>query len=239
MTQQPDNPFVSRGGLKLRCALDAFPEHAEPAGLWCADLGCSTGGFTDCLLQAGAERVFAVDTAYGELAWKLRQDERVAVLERSNALHVDVPAEVIDRGGVDLVVIDLGWTVQAKAIPAALRWIQMERGPGASLGSHSELTPTPGSEPRLAPGPRLESGLDRDPRIITLIKPHYEVAKSELGPKGVLDPVRAAEVTEDVLAAMPGLGVRVLGCVESPIIGGKKKGRGTGNKEWLAVVAPG
>lgn len=239
MTQPPDNPFVSRGGLKLRCALDAFPEHAEPAGLWCADLGCSTGGFTDCLLQAGAERVFAVDTAYGELAWKLRQDERVTVLERSNALHVDVPAEVTDRGGVDLVVIDLGWTVQAKAIPAALRWIQIERGPGASPGSHSELTPTPGSEPRLAPGPRLESGLVRDPRIITLIKPHYEVAKSELGPKGVLDPVRAAEVTEDVLAAMPGLGVRVLGCVESPIIGGKKKGRGTGNKEWLAVVAPG
>ena len=239
MTQPPDNPFVSRGGLKLRCALDAFPEHAEPAGLWCADLGCSTGGFTDCLLQAGAERVFAVDTAYGELAWKLRQDERVTVLERSNALHVDVPAEVTDRGGVYLVVIDLGWTVQAKAIPAALRWIGSGRGPGAGLASPSETAPIPGSEPRLAPGPRLAGGLGRDARIITLIKPHYEVAKSELGPKGVLDPVRAAEVVEDVLAAMPGLGVRVLGCVESPIIGGKKKGRGTGNKEWLAVVSPG
>ena len=253
MTEQPDNPFVSRGGLKLRCALDAFPEHAEPAGLWCADLGCSTGGFTDCLLQAGAERVFAVDTAYGELAWKLRQDERVTVLERSNALHVDVPAEVTDRGGVDLVVIDLGWTVQAKAIPAALRWIQMERGPGASLGSdpgvceeiaarepEAQARDGDTEEPSLALRARQEAGdVRRSPRIITLIKPHYEVAKSELGPKGVLDPVRAAEVTEDVLAAMPGLGVRVLGCVESPIIGGKKKGRGTGNKEWLAVVAPG
>jgi len=239
MTQQPDNPFVSRGGLKLRHALDAFTTHTDPTGLWCADLGCSTGGFTDCLLQAGAERVFAVDTAYGELAWKLRQDDRVTVLERSNALHVDVPAEVNDRGGVDLIVIDLGWTPQSKAIPAALRWIQPERGPGASPGSGASGGEEREEGPRLAPGPRQEGVPGRPPRIITLIKPHYEVNKNELGPKGVLDPVRAAEVVEDVLAKMPGLGVRVLGCVESPITGGKKKGKGTGNKEWLAVVEPG
>ncbi len=72
-----DCPFVSRGGLKLAAALDAFD--LEPTGFQCADLGCSTGGFTDCLLQRGAAHVFAVDTAYGELAWKLRQDERVTV----------------------------------------------------------------------------------------------------------------------------------------------------------------
>ncbi|MEM7754457.1 MAG: SAM-dependent methyltransferase [Planctomycetota bacterium] len=123
MSEVPaDQPsFVSRGGLKLHHAIAHFA--LDPSGLWCADLGCSTGGFTDCLLQAGAERVFAVDTAYGELAWKLRQDERVEVLERSNALHVEVPAEVTTRGGVDLVVIDLGWTAQRRAIPAALRWL--------------------------------------------------------------------------------------------------------------------
>lgn len=113
--------FVSRGGLKLEHAINEFD--LDPGGLWCADLGCSTGGFTDCLVQRGAERVYAVDTAYGELAWKLRQDERVVVLERSNALHVEVPAEVGERGGVDLVVIDLGWTPQKRAIPAALRWL--------------------------------------------------------------------------------------------------------------------
>ena len=113
--------YVSRGGLKLRHALDEFG--VDPAGLWGADLGCSTGGFTDVLIRAGAERVFAVDTAYGELAWTLRQHERVVVMERSNALHVDAPGEVVARGGVDLVVIDLGWTPQSRAIPAALKWL--------------------------------------------------------------------------------------------------------------------
>ncbi|MEO1237293.1 MAG: SAM-dependent methyltransferase [Planctomycetota bacterium] len=120
MTPSPDPPrFASRGGLKLDAALDHFG--VDVAGAACADLGCSTGGFVDCLLQRGAARVFAVDTAYGELAWKLRQDPRVAVLERTNALHVDPPAEAAQACGV--VTLDLGWTKQAKAIPAALRWL--------------------------------------------------------------------------------------------------------------------
>jgi 23S rRNA (cytidine1920-2'-O)/16S rRNA (cytidine1409-2'-O)-methyltransferase len=117
-----DNPFVSRGGLKLRHALGEFG--IDPAGLTCADLGCSTGGFTDCLLRAGAARVYAVDTAYGELAWSVRTDPRVRVMERTNALHAEPP-----EGGVDLVVIDLGWTKQALAVPAALRWLK----PGGGL----------------------------------------------------------------------------------------------------------
>lgn len=119
MRAERDCPFVSRGGLKLRHALDAF--HIDPAGCTCADLGCSTGGFTDCLLQAGAARVYSVDTAYGQFAWKLRTDDRVTLLERSNALHTDPPDRV--GRGVDLVVIDLGWTRQSLAIPAALRWL--------------------------------------------------------------------------------------------------------------------
>ncbi len=112
----PVNPYVSRGGLKLQHAIDTFA--LDVTALVCADLGCSTGGFTDCLLQRGAARVFAVDTAYGQLAWKLRNDDRVTVMERSNALHVEPPERV------DLVVIDLGWTRQDKAIPAALKWIK-------------------------------------------------------------------------------------------------------------------
>lgn len=201
---QDPNPFVSRGGLKLQRAMDVFG--LDVAGFWCADLGCSTGGFTDCLLQARAGRVFSVDTAYGELAWKVRTDERVVVMERTNAVHADPPGEVVERGGVDLVVIDLGWTAQAKAIPAALRWVRTESG--------------------------------RPGRIVSLIKPHYEVGKDELGAGGVLDPDRAQAVTDQVCAAMPGLGVRVLGCVESPVLGGKKKGKGTGNREWLALLEP-
>lgn len=109
--------FVSRGGLKLHHALTEFA--IDATGLVCADLGCSTGGFTDCLLQAGAAKVHSVDTAYGELAWKLRNDPRVVVTERTNALHAVPPAD-----GVDLVVVDLGWTVQRLVIPAALKWLR-------------------------------------------------------------------------------------------------------------------
>jgi 23S rRNA (cytidine1920-2'-O)/16S rRNA (cytidine1409-2'-O)-methyltransferase len=108
--------FVSRGGEKIAHALRAFA--IDPRGFVCADLGCSTGGFTDCLLQAGAARVYAVDTAYGQLAWTLRNDPRVVVMERTNALHADPPEPV------DLATLDLSWTPQRLAIPAALRWLK-------------------------------------------------------------------------------------------------------------------
>ncbi len=118
-TPEPRSPeggdYVSRGGHKLAAALDRFG--VSPAGLVCADLGCSVGGFTDCLLRRGAPKVYAVDTAYGELAWRLRRDERVVVLERTNALHLDLP----ERPGV--IVIDAGWTRQHLILPVALRLI--------------------------------------------------------------------------------------------------------------------
>jgi len=116
--------FVSRGGLKLQHALSSFD--IDPTGWRCADLGASTGGFTDCLLKAGASEVYAVDTGYGILAWTLRNDDRVHVMERSNALHTSPPPEVIDAGGLNLVVIDLGWTRQQHALPAARQWIHDE-----------------------------------------------------------------------------------------------------------------
>jgi 23S rRNA (cytidine1920-2'-O)/16S rRNA (cytidine1409-2'-O)-methyltransferase len=114
----PSHSFVSRGGLKLQHALTTF--NFSPAGLTCADLGANIGGFTDCLLQSGAAKVYAVDTGYGTLAWKLRTDPRVITLERSNALHLAPAAP----GGVDLVVLDMGWTPQRLCIPAALRWLK-------------------------------------------------------------------------------------------------------------------
>ncbi len=112
--REPDHPYVSRGGVKLAGALDAFDY--EPAGKTVADFGASTGGFTDCLLQRGAAKVFAIDVGYGQLHNKLRQDERVVVMERCNARHLksaDVPEPV------DLVVIDASFIGLEKLLPAA------------------------------------------------------------------------------------------------------------------------
>lgn len=109
--------FVSRAGFKLQHALEAFG--VAVTGLDCADFGCNAGGFTDCLLQRGARRVVALDTGYGMLDWRLRNDARVDVRERTNALHAPTPSD-----GVDLVVMDLAWTCQRHAVPAALRWLR-------------------------------------------------------------------------------------------------------------------
>ncbi|MDD5475420.1 MAG: SAM-dependent methyltransferase, partial [Syntrophales bacterium] len=82
-----DNPFVSRGGLKLKHALDVFG--IDASGKTALDVGASTGGFTDCLLQGGARRVYSLDVGYGQIAWKLRLDERVKVFERTNIRYFD------------------------------------------------------------------------------------------------------------------------------------------------------
>ncbi len=108
------SPYVSRGGHKLEGGLDAF--EVSPEGLICADLGASTGGFTDCLLQRGATRVYAVDVGYGQLAWKLRQDPRVVVMERTNARHLEQLPEA-----PALMVADLSFISITKVLPALLR----------------------------------------------------------------------------------------------------------------------
>jgi len=95
------SPYVSRGGLKLAAALDFF--EVAPRDMVCADIGSSTGGFTDCLLKYGARKVFAIDVGYGQLAWKLRQDERVVVMERCNARYLTL--EDLDEP-IDLAVVD-------------------------------------------------------------------------------------------------------------------------------------
>jgi 23S rRNA (cytidine1920-2'-O)/16S rRNA (cytidine1409-2'-O)-methyltransferase len=108
--------FVSRAGQKLQHALTHFA--VDVTGLTCADLGCSTGGFTDCLLKNGAARVYAVDTGYGVLDWNLRNDKRVITLERTNAMHVSLPE------AVDLVTIDVAWTRQRHILPSAKRLLK-------------------------------------------------------------------------------------------------------------------
>jgi 23S rRNA (cytidine1920-2'-O)/16S rRNA (cytidine1409-2'-O)-methyltransferase len=188
--------FVGRGGLKLQHALSTFA--VDPRGLVCADLGCNVGGFTDCLLQQGAAKVYAVDTGYGALAWTLRNDPRVVVMERTNALHAT------PREAVDLVVIDLGWTPQRHAIGPALAWLK----PGG--------------------------------RVISLIKPHYEVPRTEkaLLNQGVLSEPDAEVIVKRVMSELPTLGVEILGLTRSPIEGGASKGNKRGNAEWLVHVRP-
>jgi|SRR3989338_628287 len=106
-------PYVSRAGEKLEHALKSF--NISVADLICADFGSSTGGFVDCLLQSGVKKVYAVETAYGVLDWKLRNDPRVVVMERKNAMHIELPEKV------DLVSIDASWTKLEKIVPNALK----------------------------------------------------------------------------------------------------------------------
>lgn len=110
---QPEK-FVSRGGYKLEHALDHF--HLDVTGLTAVDLGASTGGFTDCLLQRGAARVHAVDVGQGQLAWKLRQDARVVVMEKTNARHLQ-PGQF--PAPAALAVIDCSFISLKKILPAA------------------------------------------------------------------------------------------------------------------------
>lgn len=113
-----DHPYVSRGGLKLKGALDAF--QIDVRDLVALDVGASTGGFTDCLLQEGARRVYALDVGYGQLAWKLRTDPRVICIERTNIRYFDGTGMDVP---VDLVTIDASFISLKLVIPAALKFL--------------------------------------------------------------------------------------------------------------------
>ena len=115
---QPPSAFVSRGGDKLAAAMDAFSIDGQ--GLIAMDVGASTGGFTDCLLQRGVSRVYAVDVGYGQLDWKIRNDSRVVVLERSNIRHLN-PLTVPDS--IDLVVIDVSFISLELVIPCIMKFL--------------------------------------------------------------------------------------------------------------------
>lgn len=213
-----EQTFASRGGLKLAAALDAFG--VEPRGWTCADLGASVGGFTDCLLQHGAANVYSVDTAYGQLAWSLRQDERVVVLERTNVLHFD-PAPIDGFEGCDLAVLDLGWTRQQHAIPAALRWLKQTDGARVI----SLIKPHYEASREAARGGRSPDARGGDAKG----------GRGKSHRRGVLSDEEAEATLQRVLDEMSSLGVNVLATIESPIRGGGKRGGGPGNREWLAL----
>lgn len=168
-----ENPlrYVSRGGLKLEAALDRFG--VDPAGRACADLGASTGGFTDCLLQRGAARVYAVDVGYGQLAWKLRQDARVVVMERTNARALTGFPEV-----VTLIVGDLSFISLTLILPA----VRLLLAPGgeAVVLVKPQFEVARGD---VGPGGRVEAGL----RPVALARVATEAAAQGFSVLGSMD----------------------------------------------------
>ena len=181
-------PYVSRGGLKLAAALVQF-EVLVTAKV-CLDIGASTGGFSDCLLQHGAARVVAVDVGHGQLDWKLRNDPRVEVREQVNARYLQ-PGDFAER--FDMVVLDVSFISLTKILPV------------------------------------LPPLLARPAVVIPLIKPQFEVGRSEVGKGGIVrDPAAQARVVQEICACAEGLGLAVRGVMDSPILGAD------GNREFLA-----
>ena len=126
-------PFVSRAGEKLDHALKEFA--IDVRGKVAADFGSSTGGFVDCLLQRGAEKVYAIETGYGTLDWKLRNDSRVVVMERENAMHVALPE------AVGFASIDTSWTKLDKVLPNVVKNLLPDAEIVALLKPHYEAEP--------------------------------------------------------------------------------------------------
>jgi 23S rRNA (cytidine1920-2'-O)/16S rRNA (cytidine1409-2'-O)-methyltransferase len=187
-TEDPAFRYVGRGGVKLEAALEHFK--INPTNLLCLDVGASTGGFTDCLLQHGAERVVAIDVGHNQIDWRLRTDGRVEVREGSNARFL-TPQDFSER--FDLAVMDVSFISATTILPAIVPLLT-ERG-----------------------------------RIVTLIKPQFEVGKGEVGSGGIVrDPEQHARVIARVNQAAVSLGLEVEGVIESPIRGGD------GNIEFLA-----
>jgi 23S rRNA (cytidine1920-2'-O)/16S rRNA (cytidine1409-2'-O)-methyltransferase len=121
--KEADHPYVSRGALKLVKGLDAFA--IDPAGKIALDIGASTGGFTDVLLRRGAARVYAIDVGYGQLAWSLRQDPRVVVLERQNARNMDL---ALVPEACDLAVIDVSFISLTLVLPRVAELLRPPAG---------------------------------------------------------------------------------------------------------------
>ena len=212
--------FVSRGGEKLEAALQAF--NVDVGGAVCADVGASTGGFTDCLLQHGAQRVYAIDVGQGILDWKLRIDKRVVVMEGTNARHL----ERLDEP-VDLVTIDASFISLKVLLPVVKGWFSPPGGDGQSHVGRPTLDRTSRGRPTLD---RTSRG-----RVIPLIKPQFEAGRRLVGRgKGVIrDAAIHRQVLLDVLAYARGEGYTAAGLIRSPLTGPK------GNVEFLALLTCG
>jgi 23S rRNA (cytidine1920-2'-O)/16S rRNA (cytidine1409-2'-O)-methyltransferase len=204
-----DLKYVSRGGLKLEKALEHW--QVEVAGRVCVDVGASTGGFTDCLLQAGAARVIAIDTGYGQMAARLRSDPRVRLLERTNARYLK-PDDIAEAAS--LVCVDVSFISATLVLPAVMRAVASRRSPVASGGGRDARL-TAGETPAL-----LE--------LIVLVKPQFEAGREKVGKGGIVrDPEVQQAAVEKVRRAVEELGGHDLEVIESPILGAE------GNREFL------
>ncbi len=225
--------YVSRGGEKLEHALHSFG--LDVGGLVCADIGSSTGGFTDCLLQHGASRVYAVDVGKGQLDYRLRQDPRVVVMEGVNARRLEGLPEAVDFVTVDVSFISL------RLVLPVVRMLLAPPGPDG------RLKPAPREDVegrlRLAPhggvpsaGVRIHPDRGGDGArgsIVVLFKPQFEAAKAEVPRGGVIrDAVLQATLIGRFAAWCVGNGFRVLDLVASPILGAE------GNREFLVWLRP-
>jgi len=187
---KPTRKYVSRGALKLESALDYF--RVDLQGKTALDIGASTGGFTDCMLQRGAEKVYAVDVGYGQLDWKLRNDPRVIVLEKINARFLTrehVP-ELID-----ICVIDVSFISLTLILPNAVALLKP------------------------------------DGTILPLIKPQFELQRSEVGKGGIVrDPRLHQKAQDKIVAFVNDLGQVVAGIAPAAIKGAD------GNQEFFACI---
>ncbi|MFC2054173.1 TlyA family RNA methyltransferase [Chloroflexota bacterium] len=185
--------YVSRGGDKLAAALDSF--QFDVKGLVCADVGASTGGFTDCLLQNGAARVYAIDVAKGILHWKIRQDPRVVVMEKQNARYLERLPEP-----VRVITVDASFISLQILLPVFKGWFQRDN-------------------PSISPEIRENEGNS----IIALIKPQFEAGREEASrSRGVIrDPSVHHQVLSDVLNFSIELEYGVNGLIRSPLRGPK------------------
>jgi len=200
--------FVSRGGEKLEAALHAFK--VQVTNRVCADVGASTGGFTDCLIQHGAARVFAIDVGEGILDWKLRQDPRITVMEGTNARFLNRLPEP-----VSLVTIDVSFISLKILIPVVKSWFMPSLTSLCNNGIGSE------NRTDLIKGD-----------VIALIKPQFEAGRQVAARgKGVIhDPLVHRQVLLDVLTFAQQTGYGLQGLIRSPLLGPK------GNAEFLAYL---
>ncbi len=223
------SPYVSRGGEKLAKALEEFAIPVQ--GRICLDGGISTGGFTDCLLQAGAKRVYGIDVGYGQVAWNLRNDERVVLRERTNLRHLQ-PADLYGEPP-PTPPYQGGETGQDLSPPYQGEETGQDLSPpypdGETGGVYADLGVVDVSFISLTKILDALWNLLRSPReVVLLVKPQFEVGRSRVGKKGVVrDPNDHADAIFQVLQSAQNLGWAYKGLTWSPLTGP------AGNIEYL------
>lgn len=212
-------PYVSRGGLKLEAVIHYF--YISLKNKIIMDVGSSTGGFTDCLLKMGAKKVYCIDVGYGQLAWSLRNNPRVVVLERTNVKYLEKIVKEIGNtqtqggstkylqkrpqdfkelieGTMDMATIDVSFISLTKVIPAVISFLKGEA------------------------------------EVLALVKPQFEVGKGEVGSRGIVrDSEKRLKTVHSVKSYLEKLGMNSLGIFQSPIIGQK------GNVEYFLYMKKG